>query len=79
MNIERLREIREDNDYKQIDIAKVLKITQAQYCRYEIGVNSIPIEKIVILAKFYNTSVDYLLGLTDNRKPYTKSILDNKK
>ena len=78
LNIERLREIREDNDYKQNEIAKVLKITQAQYCRYEIGVNSIPVEKLVILAKFYNTSVDYLLGLTDERKTYPESILNKK-
>ncbi len=75
MNIERIREIREDNDYKQADIAKILKVTQAQYCRYEIGVNSIPIEKLAMLAKLYNTSIDYLVGLTDERKPYPKSIL----
>ena len=76
MNINRLKEIREDRHYKQIDIAKILKVTQAQYCRYEMGTNSIPVEKLVILAKFYNTSVDYLLGLTDERKPYPESILN---
>ena len=76
MNINRLKEIREDRDYKQIDIAKILKVTQAQCCRYEMGTNSIPVEKLVILAKFYNTSVDYLLGLTDERKPYPESILN---
>ena len=76
MNINRLREIREDRDYKQSEIAKVLKVTQAQYCRYEMGTNSIPVEKLVILAKFYNTSVGYLLGLTDERKPYPDSILN---
>lgn len=79
LNIDRIKEIREDNDYKQIDIAKILKVTQAQYCRYEIGANSIPVEKLVILANFYNTSVDYLIGLTDERKPYPKSILNIKK
>ena len=72
MNIERLKEIREDRDLKQIDIAKHLKITQAQYCRYEMGVNVIPLEKIDKLAEFYNTSVDYLIGRTDYRKPYPK-------
>lgn len=79
MNIDRIKEIREDNDYKQIDIVNLLKVTQAQYCRYEIGVNTIPIEKLVMLANFYNTSVDYLIGLTDERKPYPKSILNVKK
>lgn len=78
MNIDRIKEIREDNDYKQIDIAKKLKVTQAQYSRYKMGINSIPVDKLVLLAEFYNTSLDYLLGLTDERKPYPKSILKNK-
>lgn len=72
MNIERLKEIREDKDYKQIEIAKYLKVTQAQYSRYEMGINTIPIEKIALLAKFYETSIDYLVGLTDERKPYPR-------
>lgn len=72
LSIERLKEIREDKDYKQIEIAEYLKITQAQYSRYEMGINTIPIEKIAMLAKLYDTSVDYLLGLTDERKPYPK-------
>ena len=79
MNIDRLKEIREDNDYKQIDLAKLLKVTQAQYSRYELGVNIIPIEKLVILAKFYNTSIDYLVGITDERKPYSNSIIEKNK
>ncbi len=72
MNIDRLKEIREDKDYKQIDIAKYLKVTQAQYSRYEMGINTIPIEKLASLAKFYDTSIDYLVGLTDERKPYPR-------
>ncbi len=75
MNIDRLKEIREDNDYRQIDLANYLKITQAQYSRYEQGINAIPLEKLVSLAKFYQTSTDFLLSLTDERKPYPKSIL----
>ncbi len=78
MNIERLKEIREDRDYKQIDIAKLLKITQAQYSRYEMGINTIPLDKINKLADFYNTSIDYLLSKTDEKKPYPKSILKKK-
>ena len=72
MNIERLKEIREDKDYKQMEIAKYLKVTQAQYSRYEMGINTMPIEKIALLAKLYDTSIDYLMGLTDERKPYPR-------
>ena len=71
----RLKDIREDNDYKQIDIAKLLKVTQAQYSRYELGINEIPLNKLIILAKFYNTSIDYLVGLTDKREAYKESIV----
>lgn len=78
MNIERLKEIREDKDLLQRDVAKILDITQVQYSRYETGVRVIPIYHLVKLAHFYNTSVDYLLGLTDERKPYPKSILSKK-
>ena len=73
MNIERLKEIREDEDYKQRDIAKVLNTTQRQYAKYEVGLQVIPVERLVKLAKFYNTSVDYLIGLTNERKPYPKA------
>ena len=75
MMIERLKEIREDKGYTQTDIAKILHTTQQQYSKYELGIQIIPLEKIVILAKLYQTSVDYLIGLTDVRKPYPKSIL----
>ena len=73
MNIERLKEIREDKDYKQSDIAKVLNTTQQQYSKYELGLQVIPVERLVKLAKFYNTSVDYLIGLTNEWKPYPKA------
>lgn len=76
MKIERLKEIREDKDLLQKDIAKILKITQVQYSRYETGVRIIPIYHLEKLAIFYDTSVDYLIGLTDMRKPYPKSILN---
>ena len=72
MNIERLKEIRKDRDLQQKDIAKILKISQVQYSRYELGVRTIPIDKLSILAKYYNVSVDYLIGLTNERKPYPK-------
>ena len=73
MNIERLKEIREDKDYKQSDIAKVLNTTQQQYSKYELGFQVIPVERLFKLAKFYNTSVGYLIGLTNERKPYPKA------
>ncbi len=73
MNIQRLKEIREDKDLYQKDIAKIIDVTQQQYNKYELGINSIPIEKLDKLANFYNTSVDYLIGRTNERKPYPKA------
>ncbi|MFR5856565.1 MAG: helix-turn-helix domain-containing protein [Bacilli bacterium] len=75
MNINRLKEIRQDKDVYQKDIAKILNTSQKQYSLYETGIRLIPIDKLVILAQYYNTSTDYLLGLTDERKPYPKSII----
>ena len=72
MNIDRLKDIREDRDLSQTDIAKVLHMSQVQYSRYETGLRSIPIDKLAILAKYYGVSTDYLLGLTNERKPYPK-------
>ena len=75
---ERLRGLREDKDLLQKDVAKILNVTQVAYSCYEIGRRQIPVDALVKLASFYNTSVDYLLGLTDERKPYPKSILSKK-
>lgn len=79
MDISRLREIREDKDLKQSDIANILKIPRQNYSRYELGIVAMPIEKYNILADFYNVSLDYLIGRTDIRKPYPKSILKGEK
>ena len=79
MNIDRLKEIRQDRDLSQGDVAKILKTTQQQYSKYELGIRVIPLEKIAILAEFYNTSVDYLIGRTYKSKPYKKSILQQSK
>ena len=78
MKIERLKEIREDKDLLQKDIAKILGITQVQYSRYETGVRIIPVYHLEKLAQYYNTSIDYLIGLTDERTAYPKSILSKK-
>lgn len=72
MYLKRLRDLREDIDAKQATIAEVLKITRQQYSLYELGKRDIPAEYIRILAKYYNTSTDYILELTDEIKPYRK-------
>ena len=72
MNINRLREIREDRDLTQKELASILKISQQQYNKYELGINSIPIEKLNILANYYGTSIDYLINRTNEKKPYPK-------
>lgn len=65
--IDRLGELREDSDLLQKDIADVLGTTQQVYSRYEKGENEIPVRHIITLARFYNVSADYILGLTDKR------------
>lgn len=75
----RIREIREDRDLTQSDIAKILNVSQVAYNFYEIGKRQLPIELLIKLAKYYNTSTDYLLELTDERKPYPKSIVEKNK
>ena len=62
---ERIRNLREDKDLTQTDIAKYLGMSQTGYSKYETGENDIPTQILIKLADFYNTSVDYLLGRTD--------------
>lgn len=69
----RLRDLREDRDLLQKDVAEVLQCSQVCYSHYELGKRDIPTEVQVRLAAFYHTSVDYLLGLTDDTRPYPKS------
>lgn len=66
----RIRDLREDADLTQQQVADMLNVGQTTYSRYERGTVDIPLEALVTLARFYHTSVDYLLGLTNNRKPY---------
>lgn len=66
----RIKDLREDSDLTQRDIADYLHIKQNTYSQYENGHRQIPIDCLIALAKYYNTSTDYLLGLTDERKPY---------
>ena len=62
---QRLRDLREDHDKKQEEIADVLKITRQQYQLYESGKREMPMHLFVILAKYYNVSLDYLAGLIE--------------
>jgi len=66
----RIRSLREDNDIYQKEIAGYLHCSQVAYSRYELGLRDIPTEVLIALAKFHNTSTDYLLGLTDVKSPY---------
>lgn len=76
--INRLKDLREDRDLLQKDIAQILNMSQTGYSKYEVGTNDIPTDILKKLASYYDTSIDYLLCLTDERKPYPKSILNEK-
>ena len=66
----RLKDMREDHDLSQQEVADYLKMKQPQYSRYERGLRDVPTDVLIRLAKLYGTSVDYLLGLTGELKPY---------
>ena len=68
----RLRDLREDRDLKQRDIAELLKVHQTTYSDYELGRLNIPVAALHALADFYGVSIDYLLGRTNSKKPYPK-------
>ena len=68
----RIKDLREDNDLTQQDIANFLNITQAAYSYYEKNKRNIPLELLIKLADYYDTSIDYLLYRTDNIKAYKK-------
>ncbi len=70
MYYRRLKDLREDKDLVQKEVAALLNIDQRVYSNYETGKREIPTRFLIVLAKFYGTSVDYILGLTDNPKPY---------
>ena len=69
----RIRDMREDADLLQKDIAEYLQCTQVSYSHYELGKRDIPTDVLIKLAVFYKTSTDYLLGLTDIKKPYPQT------
>ncbi len=63
----RIRDLREDNDKTQTDIANYLQMKQPQYCRYENGLRDIPSDILIKLAKYYKVSTDYILGISDKK------------
>ena len=65
---QRIRDLREDSDMKQKEVASVLNISMQQYSLYERGRREIPFHHVITLAKFYNVSLDYIAGLTNNKK-----------
>lgn len=72
MFMNRLRDLREDADLNQTVVAKYLGMSQTGYSKYETGENDIPTQVLIQLAYFYQTSVDYILGITNERKPYSR-------
>lgn len=73
MYFHRLRDLRDDKDLNQQDIADMLGIQQTVYSRYERGTQNIPLEFLLYLADFYGTSTDYILGRTNEIKPYPRA------
>lgn len=66
----KIRDVREDHDLTQQQVAQYLMCDQSLYSKYERGEREVPLNIMIKLAKFYKTSIDYLVGLTENKKPY---------
>jgi transcriptional regulator with XRE-family HTH domain len=66
----RIRDLREDRDLKQRELAAYLNCSQQVYSNYELGQRDVPTDVLIRLAKYYNVSADYILGLTNNPKPF---------
>lgn len=69
----RIRDLREDKDLTQRQVSQILNISQVGYSKYETGRNDIPTRVLIELSRFYNTSTDYILGLTDEVRPYPRT------
>ena len=68
---ERIRTLREDNDKTQSEIAALLNIGQRTYCDYELGKTRIPVDSLIVLAKYYNVNMDYICGISDCPLPFS--------
>lgn len=75
----RIRYLREDKDLSQTKMAQQLSMSQTGYSKYETGENDVPTHILISLAKFHNTSVDYILGLTDTKDPYPHGTIETYK
>ena len=69
MKFQRIQDLRIDSDLSQKKIGEILHISQRSYSHYETGSRNIPIEMLIRLADFYDTTIDYLVGRTDNKEP----------
>ena len=69
----RIRSLREDNDYTQIQIAKILNVGQRTYADYELGKTRIPVDSLIQLAKYYDVDMNYITGVSNNKKPFPRS------
>ena len=70
---ERIRALREDEDKTQTEIAALLNVGQRTYCDYELGKTRIPVDSLIVLAKLYDVSMDYICGISDKRKPFPRA------
>ncbi len=76
MKLTRIKELREETDMNQTEFAKILGMSQTGYSKYETGENDIPTAILFKLADYYKTSIDYILGRTDESKPYPPSKIN---
>lgn len=70
--VQRIRDLREDMDITQEEVAKILNTTQGYYSKSELGIRKLPIDHLITLCKFYNVTADYILGFTNDPKPLPK-------
>lgn len=75
MDLKRLKDLREDKDLYQKQVANIINTTQQVYSEYELGVRLMPIDKLDKLADFYETSIDYIVGRTNKKEPYQRRKL----
>lgn len=78
MNYPRLKDLREDEEKNQTEISEVIKTTQSYYAQYENGKRQIPFDRVIEIAKYYNVSLDYIAGLTNDKRGLTKSELNDR-
>ena len=69
---ERIRSLREDNDYSQRQIAELIHVGQRTYCDYELGKTRIPVESLIVLARYYDVDMNYICGITKKKTPFPK-------